>query len=51
MPEDSAASAIVQFFSEVPPVLVSVLSLLAIVLIALWWAGRAVENREYVLEQ
>jgi ABC-type transport system involved in multi-copper enzyme maturation permease subunit len=51
MPQDSAVSMLLQVFHEVPSVLVSLLSLAAIVGVALWLAGRAVEEREYVLEQ
>jgi hypothetical protein len=42
---------IMQVFHEVPSVMVSLLSLGAIVGVTLWLAGRAVEDREYVLEQ
>jgi ABC-type transport system involved in multi-copper enzyme maturation permease subunit len=51
MPQDSAVSMIMQVFREVPSVAVSLLSLGAIVAVTLWQAGRAVEHREYVLEQ
>ncbi len=51
MPQDSAVSLILQVFHEVPSVLVSLLALGAIVAVALWLSGRAVEEREYVLEQ
>jgi hypothetical protein len=51
MPEDSAVSILMQLFSESPPVVVSLLTLAAITSVTLWLAGRAVENREYVLEQ
>jgi ABC-2 type transport system permease protein len=51
MPQDSAVSMIMQVFHEVPSVMVSLLSLGAIVGVTLWLAGRAVEDREYVLEQ
>jgi len=40
-----------QVFHEVPSVPVSLACLAAIVAFTLWSAGRAVENREYVLEQ
>jgi len=40
-----------QVFREVPGVTVSLLSLTVIVVLALWLAGQAVEQREYVLEQ
>ena len=51
MPQDSAASVLLQLFHEVPSVSSSLLALAVIVTLALWGAGRAVENREYVLEQ
>jgi hypothetical protein len=51
MPQDSAVSLLMQVFHEVPSVLSSLISLAAIVAVALWMAGRAVEQREYVLEQ
>jgi ABC-type transport system involved in multi-copper enzyme maturation permease subunit len=51
MPQDSAVSMLMQVFHEVPSVAVSVLCLATIVGVSLWLAGRAVEQREYVLEQ
>ncbi len=51
MPQDSAVSMILQIFHEVPSVPVALLVLATIVGVALWMAGRAVEDREYVLEQ
>lgn len=51
MPQDSAVSLLMQVFHEVPSVASSLLCLAAIVAVALWLAGRAVEGREYVLEQ
>jgi ABC-2 type transport system permease protein len=51
MPQDSAVSLLMQVFHEVPSVASSLLCLAAIVAGALWLAGRAVEGREYVLEQ
>jgi len=51
MPQDSAVSLLMQVFREVPSVLTSLASLAVIVGIALWFAGQAVEHREYVLEQ
>jgi ABC-2 type transport system permease protein len=51
MPQDSAVSLLMQVFHEVPSVASSLLYLAAIVAVALWLAGRAVEQREYVLEQ
>jgi hypothetical protein len=51
MPQDSAVSVLLQVFHEVPSVAVSLLVLGIIVAAALWLSGRAVEDREYVLEQ
>jgi ABC-2 family transporter protein len=51
MPEDSAVGALMQLFREVPPVGTSLVSLAAIAVLSLWAAARAVEHREYVLEQ
>jgi ABC-type transport system involved in multi-copper enzyme maturation permease subunit len=51
MPQDSAVSMLMQVFHEVPSVTTSLLCLAGIVGLTLWLAGRAVEQREYVLEQ
>jgi ABC-type transport system involved in multi-copper enzyme maturation permease subunit len=51
MPQDSAVSMLLQVFHEVPSVAASLACLAAIIAVTLWSAGRAVENREYVLEQ
>jgi ABC-2 type transport system permease protein len=51
MPQDSAVSVLMQMFQEVPTLPASLLGLLIITLGTLWLAGRAVERREYVLEQ
>jgi ABC-type transport system involved in multi-copper enzyme maturation permease subunit len=51
MPQDSAVSLLLQIFHEVPSVAVSLMALGGIVAVALWLAGRAVEEREYILEQ
>ena len=51
MPQDSAVSVLLQVFHEVPSVTTSLLCLAAIITLTLWLAGRAVEQREYVLEQ
>jgi ABC-type transport system involved in multi-copper enzyme maturation permease subunit len=51
MPQDSAVSLLLQVFHEVPSVTVSLLCLTVIIGVTLWLAGRAVEQREYVLEQ
>ena len=51
MPQDSAISVLMQVFSEVPGMLLSLSALLVLTLGALWAAARTVESREYVLEQ
>ena len=51
MPQDSAISLLMQAFTEVPAVVVSLSALLMLTLGALWAAARTVESREYVLEQ
>jgi ABC-type transport system involved in multi-copper enzyme maturation permease subunit len=51
MPQDSAVSVLLQVFHEVPSVTTSLLCLAGIIVLTLWLAGRAVERREYVLEQ
>lgn len=51
MPADSGVSALLQTFTEMPPVASSVAMLVAITVVALWLAARTVESREYVLEQ
>ena len=51
MPQDSAVSVLLQVFHEVPSVTTSLLCLGAIVGLTLWMAARAVEQREYLLEQ
>lgn len=51
MPQDSAISALLQGFSDVPTVAVSLAALAVITLVWLWLAARTVERREYVLEQ
>jgi len=51
MPQDSSISALLQAFQEMPSVGVSLISLAGITAVGLWLAGRAVEKREYVLEQ
>jgi hypothetical protein len=51
MPQDSTVSALLELFREVPSVPVSVACLAVISAAALWAAVRAVETREFVLEQ
>jgi ABC-type transport system involved in multi-copper enzyme maturation permease subunit len=51
MPQESALSVLLSAIQDVPPVPVSLVCLAGIIATALWLGGRAVENREYVLEQ
>jgi ABC-2 type transport system permease protein len=51
MPQDSTVSILMQVFREAPTVATSLMYLAGIVVLALWFAARAVERREYVLEQ
>ncbi len=51
MPQDPTVAALMQFFAEVPAIGLSLGCLAAITIGALWMAARAVETREYVLEQ
>jgi ABC-2 type transport system permease protein len=51
MPQDSAVSMLFQVFHEVPSIFTSLACLGVIIAVTLWSAGRAVEQREYVLEQ
>ena len=51
MPEDSAVNVLMQIFQEIPSVPLSLAALTGITLVAVWLAARAVEAREYVLEQ
>ncbi len=51
MPQDSSISVLLQIFHEVPSVAVSLVTLGIVIAVTLWLAGRAVEQREYVLEQ
>src|SRR3989454_6838434 len=51
MPQDSAVSLLMQVFREVPSVATSLFALAVIIGVTLWLAGRAVEHKEYVLEQ
>jgi hypothetical protein len=44
-------SILLQVFREVPPAATSVAYLAVIVALALWFSARAVERREYVLDQ
>jgi ABC-2 type transport system permease protein len=51
MPQDSTVSALMQLFREVPAVTSSLAWLAVISAVSMWFAARAVERREYVLEQ
>ena len=51
MPKDDTISAIQSLFSQPPAAASSVFWLFAIMVAALWLAARALETREYVLEQ
>jgi ABC-2 type transport system permease protein len=51
MPADSSLTSLLQGLQEFPPIWVSLLALTGITVVGLWAAGRAVEKREYVLEQ
>jgi len=51
MPQDSAVNALMQIFREVPTLTASLTWLVLITGVGLWLAARAVETREYVLEQ
>jgi hypothetical protein len=44
-------SMLLGMFQDLPSVWVSLVCLAGIIVAALWLGGRAVENREYVLEQ
>lgn len=51
MPNDSAITALLQAFQEMPTVPLSLVALAVITLGSLWVAARGVDRREYVLEQ
>ena len=51
MPQDPTVSILMQFLTEVPGVATSLTYLVCITGLTLWWGGRTVETREYVLEQ
>jgi ABC-2 type transport system permease protein len=51
MPHDDTIAAIQSLFSQPPSASSSILWLLGILVVALWLAARALETREYVLEQ
>ena len=51
MPQDSAIGVLMQVFREVPTITTSLASLAVIAAVTLWSAVRAVEDKEYVLDQ
>ena len=51
MPDDSTASLLLRIVTEVPSLWASLLWLALLTTVALWLAGRAVNRREYVLDQ
>jgi ABC-type transport system involved in multi-copper enzyme maturation permease subunit len=51
MPQESAASALLQLFSDVPTLASSVVGLALIIVVCVFLAAKTVESREYVLEQ
>lgn len=51
MPQDSTMSLLLQAFSDMPGIVLSLIALVVLSVGALWFAARTVESREYVLEQ
>jgi ABC-2 type transport system permease protein len=51
MPNDSPVSLIQSIVRETPGLTESLIAMAIITVVSLWWAGRVVTNREYVLEQ
>jgi uncharacterized protein (DUF2062 family) len=51
MPQDSTIAVLLQVVREVPSIGASLTALTVIVAAALWLAARAVERREFILEQ
>lgn len=51
MPEDSNLALLFSFVRDVPTAALSLTALVTMALLCLWLAGRAIERREYVLEQ
>jgi len=51
MPQDSPMAILLQVVREVPSTATSLTALAVIIGIALWLSARAVDRREYVLEQ
>ena len=51
MPNDSVVSLVQSIFRETPTLSTALVALTALTLGCLWWAGRTVTQKEYVLEQ
>lgn len=51
MPNDTVVSLVQGIFREIPGFATSVIALAVITIVSLWWAGRTVTNKEYILEQ
>jgi hypothetical protein len=51
MPSDGVAAVLQSVLRDNPPALICVLALVGVVAASLWLGVRAVENREYVLDQ
>ena len=51
MPGDSPVALVQSIFREIPSLSESLFWMVAITIVCLWWAGRTVANKEYVLEQ
>jgi ABC-2 type transport system permease protein len=51
MPNDSPVGLIQSIFRETPPLTESLFWMAVITSVCLWWAGRTVATKEYVLEQ
>lgn len=51
MPNDSVVSLVQSIFRETPALSTALVALTALTLGCLWWAGRTVTQKEYVLEQ
>jgi hypothetical protein len=51
MPNDSAIGGLIQLFNEVPTLGASLATLFGVTAVTLFLAGRAVQKREFVLDQ
>ena len=51
MPAESALGGLIQAFAEVPSLTASLVTLIGFTCVLLWFAGRTVQKREFVLEQ